>query len=142
MATILETKTKRIGAHEYRVTVLDAISGRGLFVRLAKIAGPAFLNFDGKNLEASFPKVFGAVASSLTEEDLTVFCDVLGRSTEVAGGDYSQRSPNLADVFALHFAGKYPEMLQWLIFALEVNFGSFFGHAPGSGAAAAVQVAP
>jgi hypothetical protein len=137
----LSTQKKKIGPYEYRVTQLDALAGRALFIRLAKIAGPAFGSFDAKNPQKSIADVFGKVAAGLSEEDLTVFCDVLGRSTEVAGGEYSERSPQLNDVFALHFAGKYLEMFQWLAFALEVNFGSFFKHALGSGAADKAPVA-
>jgi len=138
----LETKSKKIGQYDYRVTQLDALSGRKLFIRLAKIAGPALGEFDTKDAQKSIAAVLGKIAASLSDEDMDAFCDVLAKTTEVAGGEYNQRSPQLADVFALHFAGKYLEMFQWLAFALEVNFGDFFSRALGSGALAAKQPAP
>jgi hypothetical protein len=54
-------------------------------------------------------------------------CNIFADSTDVViHDDKGKREPQLSKIFDLHFAGKYDEMLAWLIFCVEVNFGSFF----------------
>lgn len=81
-----------------------------------KVAGPVL---EG-NLDAALDK--------LTEADFDYFCDLFAKTTQVHGPDMKEGAwPYLSDIFAVHFAGRYLEMMRWLAFALGVNFSSFFG---------------
>jgi hypothetical protein len=115
---------KRIGIHTYYVTQLDALRGRREIVRLAKVIGPA-LSVADKGEEAALAKLVEA----LSVDEFDHFCEVLSEQTVVTGGAHGELEPQLSDVFAEHFAGNYLEMVQWLAFALGVNFGSFFAGA-------------
>ena len=104
-----ESKTKVIGGEEYQVTQMGAVKGSQVFVRLVKVLGPLM----GDNLEAAL--------SALKEEDVTYLINAFQPYTMIQGkGD-------LSGFFDVHFAGKYKEMLEWLFFSVEVNFGSFLG---------------
>jgi len=118
-----KTESKRFGSHVYTVTQLNAVTGRKALLRLMKIVGPAF----EAGLRGGDASGYVAVANALPESELEYFCDLLAAQTTVRGGEYAEESaPQLDKVFAMHFADDYFEMFQWLGFALEVNFASFF----------------
>jgi hypothetical protein len=100
------------------------LTGRKVFARLAKTLGPAAV----KGLDV-------AKALESLEEDFEFLCDTFAKHTAVTGGDYGSKAPQLDSIFDAHFVAKYPEMLQWLVFCLEVNFAGFF---PGLGTIASV----
>ena len=117
-----KTEEKRIGEFTYRVTQLDAITGRGAFTRLMKVGGPAIAKLD-----EGVGAAFGELCTRLEVEDVHYFCDLFAKQTEVVQPD--GKAPQLSDIFLFHFAGRYLEMMQWLTFAMKANFGSFFGGA-------------
>lgn len=112
---MVETKEKTIEGTTYRVRQLDAVKGRKVVARLIRLLSNAAAGGDD-----ALSKIF----ASVTEEDMDYFCDVFAASTDV---NYEGKWPCLKDVFGLHFAGKYGEMMQWLLFCVEVNFGNFLG---------------
>jgi hypothetical protein len=117
-----KTVSKRIGDHKYTVTQLNAVTGRKALLRLTKIMGPVITEgFKGGQMAG-----YAAVAQSLTETELDYFCDLFAGQTTVLGGDYVDDGAQLDAIFGEHFADRYFEMFEWLTFALEVNFGSFF----------------
>lgn len=115
----LRTDDRVIGDCTYRVTQLGAIQGQKVMVRLANVLGRA--GAKGGDLAAKL----AGIASSLSEEDMTFLCNAMAERTLIQGSEYKGLT-KLQDVFDMHFAGRYLEMLRWLAFALEVNFGSFF----------------
>lgn len=119
-----KSEAKQIGAYTYKVTQLDAIRGRRAAVRLGKVIAPA-LDADSISVD-SIGKMLAKALGSLTEDDFDYFCDLLSAQTSVKGPGF-KGEPQLADVFATHFADRYADMVQWLAFALKVQFGSFFG---------------
>lgn len=128
----LATQEKQIGANLYQVTQLDAIRGRGVFTRFVKLIAPVFGELAEKGAEKTgMAKALAALASNITAEDMNFFCDSFAPTTclVTTGDDGKTRRPNLKEHFGLHFASNYAEMLQWLYFCLEVNFGSFFAEA-------------
>lgn len=129
----LKTEAKTIGAYTYKVTALNALDGRKVFVRLVKMVGPGLSAYKASpDMASALTQGMGALISALSEEDVEHLCNKLSASTEVSGGDYGEkRRPQLDGVFLTHFAANYFEMIEWLIFALEVNFGSFFEKAGG-----------
>lgn len=116
----LKTETKTIGQHSYTVTQLDAVRGRKLATRIARVFGPAL---DGISKDAA--AAIGAALKGLSEEDVDYVCDTFAASSTVTGGQYGARAPSLESVFSVHFAGNYGEMLAWLAFCFQINFASF-----------------
>lgn len=114
-----ETKSKEIGGVTYTFTQLGAIKGRKVCARLAKVLATT--------VNGQLPQI--------SEEDVDYFCDTYAPLTSVT---IEGKSPQLDKIFDTHFAGKYDEMMQWLWFCLETDFGSFFRKA---GDVAAVQAA-
>jgi hypothetical protein len=121
-----KVEKKKIGRHTYYVTQLNALVGRKALVRLAKFLGPAL----AAATKGDVTDALARVAESLSEDDFEYFCDLFAEKTVVTGGEYDGE-PDLHLIFDEHFAGEYLEMVQWLAFAFQVNFASFF-----SGAAA------
>jgi hypothetical protein len=126
-----KVEEKRIGAHTYKVTQLDAVTGRRTFFRLTKAAGPAMarLYTGGKPLDERISTALQELLQNLTEADVDHFCDTFAAVTEVSGGQYSKAAPQLDSVFITHFAGDYMAMVQWLGFCVQINFRSFFEQA-------------
>lgn len=125
MSSPFKVETLRIGAHAYKVTQLDAVTGRRAFARLVKLIGPAMAKLKDGEEEAALVDLL----SRIEESDLDYFCDTFSPVTEVSGGQYSKAAPQLDTVFLTHFAGEYLAMTQWLVFCIKVNFRSFFAGA-------------
>lgn len=131
---MLKKETKTIGEHTYEVTQLDAVRGRSVFLRFAKLIAPGagdVVENTGEETNTRIVKALAKIVQNVSEEDLNVFCDVFSQSTclQVTGDDGRMRAPKLKETFNLHFAGNYDEMIQWLYFCFEVNFGNFFAKA-------------
>ncbi|MBS2020454.1 MAG: hypothetical protein JST00_46785 [Deltaproteobacteria bacterium] len=123
---MLKQEEKIIGGYRYKVTQLDAVKGRRAFMRLMKVVGPAYSKGATSGIEGALEDL----VSRLSEDDVDHFCDVFAKTTQVSGGDLTEgREPFLRDIFMFHFAGRYLEMVQWLVFCCEVNFASFFAQA-------------
>lgn len=139
---MVETREKAIGSTSYRVTQLPSSRARKLLVRLFKTAGPAISKlvdgFAGKLADMD-TKAIGlaieALAFQLTEDDLEFAIEQIidgGFVTYKAGANWPQLTNQIVEI---HFVGKTDELLKLLGFALEVNYGGFFG---GKGIAAAL----
>lgn len=123
---MFEQKSTRIGAYSYKVTQLDAVTGRRAFTRLFKIAGPAMAQLENGMNEKALGGALTELVTRLESADIDYFCDTFAEVTEVSGGKYTKASPQLNEVFSVHFASSYLEMFQWLVFCMQVNFSSFF----------------
>lgn len=121
-------KTKRIGSNGYEVTQLGAIEGRRVFARLAQLMGGMVgaLAAGGK---ADPVQAFQSFAEAMTPEVMDFFCDTFTKFTQVHRQD--GKVLFLKDIFDDHFADNYSEMVEWLVFCLEVNFASFLGGVGG-----------
>lgn len=125
---MFKVESKRIGVHDYKVTQLDAVTGRRVFTRLVKLIGPSLAKLEGGG-EAKLGAALAELLGQLDEQSVDYFCDTFGAVTEVSGGQYGKAAPQLDTVFVTHFAGEYLAMTQWLIFCMKVNFSSFFAGA-------------
>lgn len=135
--TILRNETKPIDGHTYRVTMLPYKKGQRLLVKLFKLAGPA-LGEVFAGMDPSKPSIGGmkgaAAGAALAElaerlqlETFDELVDTLAEYTELQvetpeGGEGWVR---LKQQIEFHFAGEYWRMLQWLGFALQVNYLGF-----------------
>lgn len=123
-------KTKKIGNHTYEVTQLGAVEGRRVLAKLGQLMGGVVgsLAAGGK---ADPVKAFQSFTEALSPESMDYFCDTFTKFTQVHRAD--GKVLFLKDVFDDHFADNYAEMVEWLVFCLEVNFASFFGGLGGLG---------
>jgi hypothetical protein len=138
---MISPKSSRIGAYTYTVTPLTAIPGRRAFVRLAKAVGPALGAAAGvkEGDDAGMFAAFAGLVAHLSEDDVDYFCDLFAANTTVKMGD---KEPSLADIFDVHFAGRYLDMFRWLAFSVATNFGDFFAGLRAKAQAQAVAEAP
>lgn len=121
----IRTENKVIGDSTYRARQLPAGEGRRAFARLVRFLGPALagLTSGEKDKGANLGATLAGLASALTPEDVDYFCDTFGAVNDVKNGD---DWPRVSAVFDIHFAGKYGEMMKWIAWNIELNFGSFF----------------
>jgi hypothetical protein len=144
---VIRVLEKTIGGHTYRVSQLGAKSGRIMLLRLIKLVGSgaaAGISSLGsgaaKSIEDLIARGSGDAINELLhrldEGEVSSILDELAKHTSVVIVEGKEsREPLLSDVFDIHFAGAYDEMLAWARFALEVNFGSFFAGSSGFGSA-------
>lgn len=128
----METKTKTIGDYEYRVTQLTTGPGLQLTARVMNILGPGLANAAGASggTGARAAALFGAiVASPQLGDHLEWLSKLLAPTTQVWTPD--GKSFTLSSGYDAHFAGRYAQLLEWLLFAIEVNCGSFFAELLG-----------
>ena len=149
----METQTRHIGDHNYRISQLSTKPGRRLLTRLFGIISPTMAKLVGDSqvkgkafklselTAAGLGSAIETLGAVIKEEDLDHFCDVLAEQTLLQTGP--DKWVPLASVMEVHFAGKYDELLQWLFASLEVNYSSFFaklgsgsGGTPAAGAPA------
>lgn len=120
---------------KYQVTLLGAKQGRAMLVRLVKTLGPAVaaflegvLNAKGGldvSLALGSAEALRDFIDKLNDKDIADISDQLAHFTVVVLSPELQ--PQLDAVLDDHFAGNYQAYSQWLAFALEANFASFFG---------------
>jgi hypothetical protein len=132
----IETVEKKIGDHTYRLTMLGTRQGQRVLLRLVKALGPAAAVLAVAGAEG-LGNAISAALQSITETDLDYLIDTFAASTDLvlptttAAGAGSVKVA-LTGCYDSHFAQRYPESLAWLVWAVQVNFSSFFD---GKGAA-------
>ncbi len=117
---MLPTKEFVVCGTKYKTTLLDAVTGRGLYLRVVKAAAPALEKLAGTGEgEAKLLAVAGAILENLPTNLLDDLCDTFGESTVVLrqGGETKLDK----SAFGLHFAGKYKEIALWLKECLNAN---------------------
>lgn len=129
-----EAKTKTIGKAQYRVTPLGAKAGCRVLTRLTRLLGSALKGGDRTNAMV----ILGSGLEHLSEEDFSYFCDALAPNTELLVDGKTLR---LSDVFDVHFTAEYAALVEWLLFAMEVNFGGFFDEVRGLSGVASLKAA-
>jgi hypothetical protein len=120
-----------IGGHVYRMELLGALTGQGVALTLYKPMGALFSSAAKQglaklNLEA-VASAAGEALSHLSQEDLRFLSATFAEKCVVLVHDKGN-TPHplpLSPIFDEHFAGRYPELLSWLRWGIEVN--RFFG---------------
>ncbi len=116
------TKGEEIGAELVAMVVpmLGALAGEGKGV---KIDGVGDLDLEALGLKAA-AEVF---ATSITSPKLRNIRQLMAAHTEIYGEGFGDAGAPLSRNYDDHFAGRYDAMIEWFLFALEVNFRDFFG---------------
>lgn len=118
----LPQKTWQVDGITYRTTLLSAVEGRGLYLRLVKAIAPALDSLahlktgdpEAVMLEA-LGKILGSLEGALFEDLCTAMCEytVCPRT----GGEDSLK----ADFGGVHFAGKYNRLLKCVVEFVKAN---------------------
>lgn len=108
----------QLGEFTYRVTQLDAVVGYRTFTRLMKVVRPV-----AEKRDEGFGAFFAEVVKHLDAKEIRFYCALFVARTEV---EADGNAVPLANVFGVHFAGRYAELIDWLAFCFKVNFAGFF----------------
>lgn len=117
----LESKEFVVGGVRYSTTVLDAVTGRRLYLRVVKAAAPGLEKLagaDGDTTSAMLGMVAG-VLDGLEVQLVDDLCNAFGDVTVICSGD--KRVKLSQEVFGQHFAGKYKDLTEWLLECLKAN---------------------
>lgn len=128
----MRQEKKLIGKYTYIVTQVDAEVGLEATARLANLLGPGFAvaPTEGGMNAATLGSVLAQVLSNpALHQQLKWFVQAFGECTQVVLSDTQSRT--LSDIYREHFRGEVEDQLTWLLFAFEVNMGSFFARAKG-----------
>lgn len=116
------------------MTQLGFADGLELLTILGRILGPAIYGFkDAKNLQQAMADILGRVSFA----ELSTVIEKLAKTTRI------EREPGRWPILEpeVDLAGKYPLTLEWLMFALEVNYGNFLSEVGFSAKAPATSPA-
>jgi hypothetical protein len=115
----------------FQITMLDAVSARGLFFRLAQSVAPGLAKLAQVASADDESAVLSAIADTIVGLDVKLFdelCTVMSESTRIPSNDGS--TVKLSAVFGGYFAGKYVLMIKWLVACLNAN--KFLDFLPGN----------
>lgn len=138
-----DVRRKQIGDTLIEVRKLGAKEGLRTLARLTRILGSAAERLQGGELLAAAVEA----VQRLDLADVDAIVESLERcSSEVSVLQPSGKTITTALDVDRHFAGKMGPMLEWIAFAVEVNFGDFFADlrpgVAGSGASEAASKSP
>ncbi len=131
----LKTETRTIGPFDVSVTQLSAMRAMALLPRLGKAIAPALEKLDMTTdlTKNALPVLVGFLASVEPQEAQALVRDLnVGTTVTVDGKQRSLSSDAAIDGV---FNGQVPMLLQVTLFAIEVNFGDFFGDKASAAAA-------
>lgn len=138
----METKERQIGDCAYRVTQFGAKQGLSVLTRLMRFAGPALRA--GLNNDAA---ALGAMLVGLDAVEVLALAEMFAERTKLvrtittAAGPQPLATP-LAGDFDTHFADKYDELVEYLVFAILVNFEKSLGRGKAMGERLREMLAP
>jgi hypothetical protein len=139
-----QPEEKVIDGHRYRVTPLPAGLGFSMLVLVTQSVAPSLEAVPSlAELEDSLGGIVARLGAQLDEAKLLRLVTTMREHTQFEKDRGQGNLVPLADHFELHFQGNYFAMLEWLGFALAVNFGPLLDAlkqrvAARAGAAAAV----
>lgn len=136
-----DSKTKTIDGHTFEVFKLDPFTAQDILIDLGQAIGPALGNVAGGiakltgnekaesllDIDTSDPEIGRAVGALFSSLDKAMLRELINKMAEVTVYVGSEKKGKLPGIMAVLFRGNLRLMYQWLWFALEVNFGDFFG---------------
>jgi hypothetical protein len=141
-----EVEERRIGDVTYRVRMMKPMEAQLITFRLVQIFGDTigslFEGVDG-NLESlgnlqmrAAGLAISRLAHTATEADMERISKAMLSCTDVIVHQADGRSGQfveLKDIIDVIHGGRMTQHFEWLAFALEVNFGDFFGESGPAG---------
>jgi len=109
-----------INGTKFKVTQLGFADGMELLTRLGRLIGPSLKD---SHHQSSPTAMIGDIISRLSFSELFHAIELLAKHTRI------EREPGRWPVLEpeVDLAGRYDLATRWLAFALEVNYGDFFG---------------
>lgn len=114
---------KEIEGVTYEFALLDALTGRRLFLDLVKAFGPCVSSVESASSLAGLFQGVGGFIQSLDVELQDRLCDTMAKSCAIVNSEGSLEPIQ----FGKHFAGRYLAMYEWLAVSLEFNYSDFLG---------------
>lgn len=136
-----KVKSEPIDGFVYEVHQLPASEAEEIGAELVAMAAPMLGSLFGEGTGSLSVKSLGdfdlktlgikaavdVFAEKLSSKRLREIRATMAGSTAIYGDGYGDAGAPLAKNYDDHFAGELDAMLEWFAFALEVNFGGFFG---------------
>lgn len=136
-------KSEPIDGFVYEVHQLPATKGEELGAQLVAMLAPmigALAGEGSSKIEIEAKKSIGdfdlrslgikaasdVFAKEIASPRLTNMRKLMAEHTEIYGEGFGDAGAPLSRNYDEHFAGRYDAMLEWFMFALEVNFKGFF----------------
>lgn len=128
--TQLDSQTKTIGGHEFRVFMLPPMDANDVLIDIGKTLAPALgkaanalgaVSDEVLDMDIDNPKIssgLAALAEQISKEKMRELIKTMASVSHCDG------TP-LPKTMEIVFRGDLPLMYQWLWFALEVNFKNF-----------------
>ncbi len=130
----IATHEREIDGHRYTVSQLPAMRALRLLNRFGRIAGPSLARMaGGEGRDDTFAQAVQELFDRLPDDEMEA---VVRELLSAALADGKELLPQ----FDLHFQGRMGALVQVLRFALEANYGSFFGEL--AAASHALRTAP
>jgi tail assembly chaperone len=127
---MIQTAEKEIDGHWFQVGGLDLRTERALYVRLARVVGPALAELArAGNGPAAAPGALRAVFEGLDEAEVDFLIDTFKKVTKVAF-----QSSNGSPVWVPYQESVFESaasQFKWLWFCLEHQFADFLGSSSG-----------
>lgn len=117
-------QTKLIDGVTYESQPLPTGLGIKVFNRVIKVIGPTFGAVTKETSQmAMLGALLEALPMALSDEDVDYLRQTFGTASWYQNGGNSV--PLVMQNQEQHFAGRYPALLGWLVFNIEVNFSGF-----------------
>jgi hypothetical protein len=126
---MITTQDREIDGMQWQVSQLPGMRGLKMFNKLGRILGPAM----GKALAAGMDSKKGEINAVALSEAIAVLFDRLSEAEiesitrELLATAVVDGKPLFPGAFDLLMQGRTMTVLKALLFAFEVNYGSFFG---------------
>jgi hypothetical protein len=124
-----ETHKKEINGYTYAVTQMGALRARRVITRFLQVAGGALAAISAAGGKAGRKEAVMAVVENISDENMEFFYREFAADTVVSIPDPGRpdREARLSYDAAFDdvFVNRYADMIEWLLFAFEVNFGNF-----------------
>jgi hypothetical protein len=135
-----KVKSEPIDGFVYEVIQLPATKGEEIGAELLAMGIPLLGALAGESKVEPDNKSFGDLdlrslglkaatdvfADKLTAPRLREIRKIMAENTDIYGDGFGDAGAPLKIHYDDHFAGRYDAMLEWFLFALEVNFKGFF----------------
>lgn len=111
-----------LAGNRYRTTVLGAIRGRQLYLRLLKALAPMLQTLDPSKLQEDHGQIFPLIAAAVSEfpeKLLDDLCEAFGEKTVYLVNDKELTlDPGMFD---LHFAGRPGDVISFVVECVKFN---------------------
>lgn len=122
--TSLPTVDFEVAGIRYQTTLLDAVTGRKLYLRILKAAAPGLAKLadgeDKSGVAELFAVALAEVIGSIPEDLFDDLCNTFAASTIIPRQNGITKLSD-KEVFGAHFAGKYKDLTDWFIACMKAN---------------------